>query len=206
MQFDDWKLLAKFLEAGTRKWVLNVWCNHYVDQKMGAVCIRHAVFLCPGWFKGYILLISPSCGIKNICRWRAEVWLYVHLFFPLLVFNLNFQEQLMVTACFCYWSYCFTATSILVVWILTNLFVQVVPDDASKLADFHTVMNTSSEFEIVLKEVMFISESDKNDQRLSNFADNVEAHFAVRKKAEILAKARQLILQFDFTIPLVSPK
>ena len=84
--------------------------------------------------------------------------------------------------------------------------MQVVPDDASKLADFHIVMNTSSEFEIVLKEVMFISESDKNDQRLSNFADNVEVHFAVRKKAEILAKARQLILQRNFTIPLVSLK
>uniref|UniRef100_A0A7C8YH44 Uncharacterized protein n=2 Tax=Opuntia streptacantha TaxID=393608 RepID=A0A7C8YH44_OPUST len=86
--------------------------------------------------------------------------------------------------------------------IISNFLSKVVPDDASKLADFHTVMNTSSEFEIVLKEVMFISESDKNDQRLSNFADNVEVHFAVRKKAEILAKARQLILQFDFTIPL----
>lgn len=85
--------------------------------------------------------------------------------------------------------------------IISNFLSKVVPDDASKLADFHTVMNTSSEFEIVLKEVMFISESDKNDERLSNFADNVEVHFAVRKKTEILAKARQLILRCDYTIP-----
>lgn len=65
-------------------------------------------------------------------------------------------------------------------------------------------MIASSEFETDLKEVMFISESDKNDERLSNFADNVEVHFAVRKKTEMLANARQLILQCDFTVPEVS--
>ena len=65
-------------------------------------------------------------------------------------------------------------------------------------------MNSSSEFETVLKEVMFISDSDKNDERLSNFADNVEVHFAVRKKREMLANARQLILRCDFTVPEVN--
>lgn len=65
-------------------------------------------------------------------------------------------------------------------------------------------MNSSSEFETVLKDFMFISESDKNDERLSNFADNVEVHFAVRKKTEMLATARQSILQCDFTVPEVS--
>ncbi|XP_056685675.1 uncharacterized protein [Spinacia oleracea] len=74
-------------------------------------------------------------------------------------------------------------------------------DDASKLVDFQKIMNFSSEFETVLKEVMFISESDKNDERLNNFADNVEVHFAVRKKREMLANARQLILRCDFTVP-----
>ena len=65
-------------------------------------------------------------------------------------------------------------------------------------------MNSSSEFEIVLQEIMFISKSDKNDERLSNFADNMEVHFAVRKKREMLANARQLILRCDFTVPEVS--
>lgn len=85
--------------------------------------------------------------------------------------------------------------------IISNFLSKVVPDDASKLADFQRVMNSSSEFETVLKEVVFISDSDKNDERLSNFADNVEVHFAVRKKTEMLANARQLILRCDFTVP-----
>lgn len=80
----------------------------------------------------------------------------------------------------------------------------MVPDDASKLADFQKIMNSSAEFETTLKEFMFISESDKNDERLSNFADNVELHFAVRKKTELLANVRQLIIHCDFTIPEVS--
>lgn len=50
---------------------------------------------------------------------------------------------------------------------------------------------------------MFISADDK-DNRLSNFAENVEVHFASRKRTEILANARNLLLQSDFTIPQVS--
>lgn len=51
---------------------------------------------------------------------------------------------------------------------------------------------------------MFISASDDKDERLSKFAENVEVHFASRKKTEILANARKLLLQCDFDIPLVS--
>lgn len=51
---------------------------------------------------------------------------------------------------------------------------------------------------------MFISASDNKDDRLSNFAENVEVHFASRKKTEILAKARNLLLQSDFAISHVS--
>lgn len=51
---------------------------------------------------------------------------------------------------------------------------------------------------------MFISASDNKDDRLSNFAENVEVHFASRKKMEILAKARNLLLQSDFAVPQVS--
>ncbi|KAL9241286.1 hypothetical protein vseg_015415 [Gypsophila vaccaria] len=85
--------------------------------------------------------------------------------------------------------------------IISNFLSKVVPDDASRLADFQKIMNTCEEFETVLKNLSFISSSDKNDERLSNFADNVEVHFAVRKKTEILANARQSILHCDFRIP-----
>ncbi|XP_074285135.1 centromere/kinetochore protein zw10 homolog [Silene latifolia] len=85
--------------------------------------------------------------------------------------------------------------------IISNFLSKVVPDDASRLADFQKIMNTCSEFESVLKKLSFISNSDKNDERLTNFADNVEVHFAVRKKTEILASARQSVLRCDFSIP-----
>ncbi|GAB2256827.1 hypothetical protein Droror1_Dr00022886 [Drosera rotundifolia] len=85
--------------------------------------------------------------------------------------------------------------------IISNFLNKVVPDDASKLSDFRRIVSMSSEFEKTLKDIMFISASDKKDQRLSNFADNVETHFALRKKIEILGKARKLILQCDFTLP-----
>ncbi|GMP66682.1 hypothetical protein CsSME_00026944 [Camellia sinensis var. sinensis] len=78
---------------------------------------------------------------------------------------------------------------------------EVVPDDASKFADFQRIIKLTSEFETALKEMMFISASDNKDDRLSNFTDNVEVHFATRKKVEILAKARDLLLQSNFVLP-----
>ncbi|GFZ05272.1 centromere/kinetochore protein, putative [Actinidia rufa] len=48
---------------------------------------------------------------------------------------------------------------------------------------------------------MFISASDNKDDRLSTFTDDVEVHFASRKKVEILAKARNLLLQCHFVLP-----
>lgn len=83
---------------------------------------------------------------------------------------------------------------------------QNVPDDASKLADFQKIIKCTSDFEESLKELMFIASSDGKDERLSKFADNVEVHFASRKKVEILAKARNLLLQSDFRLPEVSTK
>ncbi|KAL7000014.1 hypothetical protein U1Q18_001164 [Sarracenia purpurea var. burkii] len=77
----------------------------------------------------------------------------------------------------------------------------VVPDEASKIADFQTVIKLTSDFETALKGMTFISASDNTDDRLSNFTDNVEVHFASRKKVEILAKARNLLLQSEFVLP-----
>ena len=85
-----------------------------------------------------------------------------------------------------------------------SFWFQAIPEDASKLADFQNIIKHTSKFEADLKEMNFISTSDSSDQRLSNFAENVEVHFASRKKMEILAKARNFLLQCDFTIPEVS--
>ncbi|XP_042501853.1 centromere/kinetochore protein zw10 homolog isoform X2 [Macadamia integrifolia] len=85
--------------------------------------------------------------------------------------------------------------------VISSFLSQAVPDDASKLTEFQNIIKLSSDFETDLKEMMFISSSDSRDERLSNFAQNVEVHFASRKKREILAKARNVLLKCDFTLP-----
>ncbi|XP_010321559.2 centromere/kinetochore protein zw10 homolog isoform X1 [Solanum lycopersicum] len=85
--------------------------------------------------------------------------------------------------------------------IVSNFLSKRVPDDASKLVDFQKIVKCTSNFEASLKELMFIASSDGKDERLSKFADNVEVHFASRKKVEILAKARNQLLQSDFRLP-----
>ncbi|XP_016552618.2 centromere/kinetochore protein zw10 homolog isoform X2 [Capsicum annuum] len=85
--------------------------------------------------------------------------------------------------------------------IVSNFLSQNVPDDASKLADFQKIVKCTSNFETSLKELMFIASSDGKDERLSKFVDNVEVHFASRKKVEILAQARNQLLQSDFCLP-----
>ncbi|MFS7999357.1 putative RZZ complex, subunit Zw10 protein [Helianthus anomalus] len=83
--------------------------------------------------------------------------------------------------------------------IISNFLSKIVPDDASKLSDFQTIRQLTSEFETSLKEVMFIS--SEKDERLTNFTDNVEVHFATRKKVEILATARDHLLHSNFKLP-----
>ncbi|KAL1221809.1 CentromerePkinetochore -like protein zw10 [Cardamine amara subsp. amara] len=84
--------------------------------------------------------------------------------------------------------------------IISKFLSKVVPDDASKLADFQKIIERTSQFEAALKELNIVSPSDA-ESRLSKYAENVEVHFASRKKIEILAKARNLLLQCNFTIP-----
>ncbi|KAF6159179.1 hypothetical protein GIB67_032796 [Kingdonia uniflora] len=85
--------------------------------------------------------------------------------------------------------------------VISNFLSKTVPNDASKLAEFQKTIKHTTEFETALKELMFISRTDSKDERLSYFTQNVEVHFASRKKREILSKARNLLLQCDFIVP-----
>ncbi|KAG6717584.1 hypothetical protein I3842_04G108000 [Carya illinoinensis] len=85
--------------------------------------------------------------------------------------------------------------------IICNFLSKVVPEDASKLSNFQKIIESTAQFETALKEMRFISASDDKDKRLTNFAENVEVHFASRKKTEILANARKLLIQCDFDVP-----
>jgi len=80
---------------------------------------------------------------------------------------------------------------------------QAVPNEASKLIEFQDVVRSTAEFENKLRSMMFLS-PDRKDGKLTQFVDDVEVHFAVRKRSEILMKARNILVQYDYDNPLVS--
>lgn len=49
-----------------------------------------------------------------------------------------------------------------------------------------------------------IQSTDSNEEKLSHFAHDVEVHFASRKRNEILARSRSLLLQFNYDLLAVS--
>lgn len=89
--------------------------------------------------------------------------------------------------------------------LVIGLCFQAVPDEASKLIGFQDVIRSTTEFENTLRGMMFIS-PDRKDGKLTQFVDDVEVHFAVRKRNEILVKARYILVQYDYKNPLVSTK
>ncbi|KAF0897029.1 hypothetical protein E2562_031329 [Oryza meyeriana var. granulata] len=87
--------------------------------------------------------------------------------------------------------------------VIKHFISKAVPHEASKLIEFQDVVRSTTEFENTLRNMMFISH-DKRDGKLTQFVDDVEVHFAVRKRNEILVKARDLLVQYDYDNPLAS--
>jgi centromere/kinetochore protein ZW10 len=87
--------------------------------------------------------------------------------------------------------------------VIKHFISKAVPHEASKLIEFQDVVRSTTEFENTLRNMMFISH-EKRDGKLTQFVDDVEVHFAVRKRNEILVKARHLLVHYDYDNPLVS--
>ncbi|XP_074592298.1 centromere/kinetochore protein zw10 homolog isoform X2 [Curcuma longa] len=88
--------------------------------------------------------------------------------------------------------------------IIIHFLSKAVPDDASKIIGFQNIVKCSAEFETFLMEMKLIQSTDSNEEKLSQFAHDVEVHFASRKRNEILARSRSLLLQFNYDLFAVS--
>ncbi|KAH9287945.1 hypothetical protein KI387_032062, partial [Taxus chinensis] len=82
--------------------------------------------------------------------------------------------------------------------VITSCLAKAVPDEVSEVAEFQEVVRLTRDFESELKDMMLISASDNKDDKLSNFALNIEVHFASKKKNNILARVRKLLVQSNF--------
>ncbi|RCV38470.1 hypothetical protein SETIT_8G145000v2 [Setaria italica] len=87
--------------------------------------------------------------------------------------------------------------------VITHFLSKAVPNEASKLIEFQDVVRSTAEFENKLRSMMFLL-PDRKDGKLTQFVDDVEVHFAVRKRSEILVKARNILVQYDYDNPLES--
>ncbi|KAK7276490.1 hypothetical protein RIF29_17630 [Crotalaria pallida] len=176
--------LAKFADL-TIKYVITPFVN----------CERPVSFLEEFNQESSVLKIVPSPNSKPEYLDGEFLYSGIVLFVKFICRSICFQNSS--------WIRCFGRLT----WpriselIISSFLSKVVPTDASKLPDFQKIIKCTSEFETALKELMFISASDDKDNRLSNFAENVEVHFAYKKKTEILSKARSLLLECDFSIP-----
>ncbi|KAK7345141.1 hypothetical protein VNO77_15627 [Canavalia gladiata] len=79
----------------------------------------------------------------------------------------------------------------IVLKIVPSFDSKFVPKNATKLPDSQKIIKYTSEIETALKELMLISTS-------GNFNENVEVHFSYKKKAEILVKAGNMLLNMTF--------
>ncbi|CAN6363104.1 unnamed protein product [Urochloa humidicola] len=87
--------------------------------------------------------------------------------------------------------------------VITHFLSKAVPNEASKLIEFQDVVRSTAEFENKLRSMTFLL-PDRKDGKLTQFVDDVEVHFAVRKRSEILVKARNILVQYDYDNPLES--
>ncbi|XP_078170632.1 centromere/kinetochore protein, putative (ZW10) [Carex rostrata] len=100
------------------------------------------------------------------------------------------------------WMQCFAKMtwSTITDLIITNFLSKAIPDVPSKMIDFQDIMRNTAGFEEALRKMHFIS-GDNKDRKLSQYVDNVEVHFASKKRNELLVKARSILKDFSYADP-----
>ena len=73
---------------------------------------------------------------------------------------------------------------------LLTVLQDALPDDATSLRGFYPVLEAAEAFEQQLYSRKLLSDSD---HVLSSFAKDADAHFAYKKRRQVLAQARRLV-------------
>ncbi|KAL3693047.1 hypothetical protein R1sor_006698 [Riccia sorocarpa] len=85
--------------------------------------------------------------------------------------------------------------------IISGCLSKAVPNETSQLKEFHKIADLTKEFEIALANEGLIPNFDRaKGDKLSNFAADVEVHFATKKRKHVLAQTRDMIMQADYVL------
>ncbi|KAJ7523448.1 hypothetical protein O6H91_18G050800 [Diphasiastrum complanatum] len=84
--------------------------------------------------------------------------------------------------------------------IISQYLRKSVPAETTQLADFQKVAKVVAEFEVGLKKENFLADMGPNGDKLSEFASDVEVHFASKRRKNILAKVRHILVRFDYKL------
>ncbi|KAL2634785.1 hypothetical protein R1flu_006264 [Riccia fluitans] len=85
--------------------------------------------------------------------------------------------------------------------IISGCLSKAVPSETSQLKEFHKIADVTKNFEIDLANEGLIPNFDRaKGDKLSNFAADVEVHFASKKKKQVLALTRDMIMQTDYVL------
>lgn len=83
-------------------------------------------------------------------------------------------------------------------------FLQAVPNETSEFAEFQELAQVTADFETSLGRASLIPDwKEAEGDKLRRFSTDVELHFAVKKRKQVVAKARNLLVASDYKTFLV---
>lgn len=83
-------------------------------------------------------------------------------------------------------------------------FLQAVPNETSEFAEFQELAQVTADFETSLGRANLIPDWNETEgDKLRRFSSDVELHFAVKKRKQVVAKARNLLVASDYKTFLV---